>query len=82
MNQRKKEIQFVICIQNEDCEDLELGKVYQVLRDESAAKEDYLRVIDESGEDYLYPGKSFIPLALPQTAERTLLALSKSKVPA
>ena len=81
MNQRKKEIQFVICIRNEGCEDLELGKVYQVLPDESAAKEDYLRVIDDSGENYLYPANSFILLALPQTAERTLLALSKSKAP-
>ena len=81
MKPRKKEIQFVICIQNEGCEDLALGKVYQVLPDESAAKEDYLRVIDESGEDYLYPGNCFIPIALPQAAERAL-ALSKSKVPA
>jgi hypothetical protein len=82
MKQHKKEIQFVICIQNEGCEDLELGKVYQVLPDESAAKEDYLRVIDESGEDYLYPGNYFIPIALPKAAERALLTLSKSKVPA
>ena len=80
MKQRKKEIQFVICIQNEGCEDLELGKVYRVLPDESAAKEDYLRVIDESGEDYLYPGNYFIPIALPQAAERALLTLSKLKV--
>ncbi|MCL4505714.1 MAG: hypothetical protein M1434_01360 [Chloroflexi bacterium] len=82
MKQRKKEIRFVICIQNEGCEDLELGKIYQVLPDESAANEDYLRVIDESGEDYLYPGNYFIPIALPQAAERAVLALSKSKAPA
>lgn len=82
MKQRKKKIQVVICIQNEGCEDLGVGKVYQVLPDESAAKENYLRVIDESGEDYLYPGNYFIPITLPQAAERTLPALSKSKVPA
>jgi len=82
MKQRKKEIQFVICIQNEGCEDLELGKVYRVLPDESAAKENYFRVIDESGEDYLYSANYFFPIKLPQAAERALLAISKSAVPA
>lgn len=77
----KKDIQFVICIRNEGCEDLELGKVYPTLPDDSAAKEGHLRVIDESGEDYLYPANYFVPVALPPGAEDTVLALSKSKMP-
>jgi hypothetical protein len=52
--------QFVICVENEDCEDLELRKIYQTLPDKVAAEDGYIRVIDESGEDYLYPQNYFI----------------------
>ena len=72
---------FVICIHNNGCEDLELGKVYQVLPDESAARVGYVRVIDDSGEDYLYPADHFVPIARPKKAERALLA-AFSSVPA
>jgi len=44
---------FVLCIKNYECEDLELRKIYQVIPDEESAKDGYLRIIDESGEDYL-----------------------------
>ena len=47
MKSPKTELRFVICIKNEDCEDLELRKIYQVLPDEAAAEDNYLRVIDE-----------------------------------
>jgi len=48
--------QFVVCISNSDYEvSLELRKLYQLLPDEEAAKHHQLRVIDELGEDYLYP---------------------------
>ena len=76
MKQPKTETQFAICVQNQDCEDLELGKVYQVLADESAARDDYIRVIDESGEDYLYPADNFIFIAVPQEAKHALLAVT------
>ena len=46
---------FVLCIENGDCEDLEKRKFYQILPDEKAAQEGYLRIVDESQEDYLYP---------------------------
>ena len=69
----KAEHRFVLCIRNEGCEDLEIRKVYQVLHDESAAKDDYIRVIDESGEDYLYPQNLFYPIELSKAAEETLL---------
>jgi len=64
----------VICIRNEDCEDLEPRKVYQALPDEAAAEDGYLRVIDESGEDYLYPQDYFVPIELPHAAEKALLS--------
>ena len=71
------EHQFVICIQNEGYPaSLELWKVYRVLPDEKAAKHQLIRVIDESGEDYLYAESSFVPIKLPQAVEEALLAAS------
>lgn len=64
---------FVVCIKNDDCEDLELRKIYQVLPDEKAAKDDYIRIVDESGEDYLYPASYFFPVKLAKVAEESLL---------
>jgi len=76
MKRKTKEIaaRFVVCVKNEDCEDLEIRKIYQVLPDEAAAEDGYLRVIDESGEDYLYPASYFFPVVLPQEAEKELLS--------
>ena len=74
MRRRKSEPRLVICIRNEDCEDLEPRKVYQVLPDEAAAEDGYMRVIDESGEDYLYPQDYFVLIELPQVAEKALLS--------
>lgn len=69
---------FVVCIRNEDCEDLQLRKLYPVLQDESAARSGFVRVVDESGEDYLYPEGNFLRLELPETIEETLAALPVS----
>ncbi len=65
MARKKRTPQFVLCVRNEGCDDLELRKVYQVLPDASATEEGYVRVIDESGEDYLYPANYFLSIALP-----------------
>lgn len=65
MTQEKQTPQFVLCVRNEGCDELELRKAYQVLPDASAVEEGYLRVIDESREDYLYPAEYFVPIALP-----------------
>jgi len=73
MKRQKTETRFVLCIRNEDCEDLEPRKIYQVLPDESA-DDGYIRVIDESGEDYLYPQDYFVPIELPQAAQKALLS--------
>ena len=60
---------FVLCVENKDCEDLEKRKVYAVVADAEAEKEGYLRVIDESGEDYLYPASYFVLVQLPPQAQ-------------
>ena len=66
---------FAICVDNSEYPaSLELHKVYRVLPDEDAVKEGDLRIVDESGEDYLYPADYFVPIVLPEAAERALLA--------
>ena len=65
---------FALCIRNDDCEDLETRKIYRVIADEDAAKDGYIRVTDESGEDYLYPASYFILVELPQEAQDALVA--------
>jgi hypothetical protein len=65
---------FALCIRNDDCEDLELLKVYRILPDDRAAEEGYVRVVDESGKDYLYPAGYFVGLTLPQEAQAVLVA--------
>ncbi|HEY0545136.1 MAG TPA: hypothetical protein VGC91_07035 [Pyrinomonadaceae bacterium] len=74
MKRKKTESQFVVCVGNEDCKDLELRKIYQVLPDEAAAQDGYIRVIDESGEDYLYPADYFLPIQLSKDLEKALVA--------
>ena len=72
MKHQKK--QFAICVRNEGAEDLDIRKIYQILPDARAAKDKHIRVIDESGEDSLYPTDFFIPLTLPRHVERALSA--------
>jgi hypothetical protein len=72
MTKPKENHRFVLCIENKDCDDLEKRKIYQVLPDEEAQQEGYLRVIDESGEDYLYPQSYFIVVQLPREAQEAL----------
>ena len=69
----RKKIQFALCIDNKDAEDLEKGKVYRVLADQNATQSGYVRVIDESKEDYLYPESCFALIELPGEAEKALL---------
>lgn len=71
MKSNDSNIKFVVCIKKDDCEDLELRKIYEVLPDEKAAEDDYIRVVDESGEDYLYPAIYFYPVELPRIVQET-----------
>ena len=76
---RKKtnEHYFVVCINNEDYPaSLECKKIYEAIPDGKAAKQDFVRIIDESGEDYLYPNSCFIPIHLTKTIEKALSLLS------
>ena len=63
---------FGICIRNNGCEELQIRKLYQILPDEAAARNGLLRVVDDSGEDYLYPAENFILVPLPASIEQAL----------
>jgi hypothetical protein len=63
--------QYALCITDAE-PDLQPRKVYRILPDRIASKDNYLRVIDESGEDYLYPDRYFVLIKLPQKAESAL----------
>ena len=66
---------MVICLLNTGYEvSLEPRKVYEVLRDADAAKHGQLRIVDESGEDYLYPHSHFAEIVLPQSIRKAVLA--------
>ena len=68
---------FVICLNNNNYEaSLEKRKLYEVLPDETASKHGQLRVIDESGEDYLYPSNYFVSIDLPKSAEKAISLVS------
>ena len=73
----RETVEFAICLANDGCADLEAWKVYRVLPDARAAELGCLRIIDESGEDYLYPANRFEPLALSEEARSRLLARAK-----
>lgn len=73
MTTKNKFPKFAICINNKDYPaSLELHKIYRVLPDEEAEVDGDLRVIDESGEDYLFPVNYFLILALPATLTKQL----------
>ncbi|MCY3020237.1 MAG: hypothetical protein NTW87_14560 [Planctomycetota bacterium] len=71
---RKTQQTYLICVNNTGCDDLQVGKIYRVEADASAAGEGFIRVVDESGEDYLYPTDRFVPIQLPPAAKRALSA--------
>jgi hypothetical protein len=66
--------QFALCLKADGCEDIQPRKVYRLLPDAKAAAENYLRIVDESGEDYLYPASYFVRIDLPREAQNALTA--------
>ena len=77
MNEKHRH--FAVCIRNEDHEEsLELKKIYELLDDPKAEEHNMVRVIDEEGEDYLYPREWFLPIELPQRIEEAILELAHS----
>jgi hypothetical protein len=75
MKQKKKAAhKFAVCVNNTDYPAaLEMHKIYRVLPDADAEKDGDIRVIDESGEDYLYPAEYFVLVDLPNAVEKSLL---------
>ena len=73
-SKRKTTIRFAVCVDNSEYSaSLELHKIYRVLPDEDAAVDGDHRVVNESGEDYLYPAEYFVMVELPQEVRESLL---------
>lgn len=73
---RQPKKRFALCLDNADYEvSLIPGKVYRIIPDETAAQDDLIRIVDESGEDYLYPKGLFAFVDFPKSIEKKLLAL-------
>jgi hypothetical protein len=73
----EKGSQYVVCVKNDDYPaSLELHKIYRLMSDSAAIKVGMLRVVDESGEDYLYPGDYFVAIKLTPAVERALRSAS------
>lgn len=74
---KQKDQQFAVCVNNHEYPaSLEVRKIYEILPDDKAAKHGLVRIIDESGEDYLYPQDYFVAISLPQAAENVFLKAS------
>jgi hypothetical protein len=69
-------IHYLVCISSDGTDDLQLLKVYRRLPDEDAEVDDLVRVIDDSGEDYLYPKSRFVPLPPSQLLDEKLADLT------
>ncbi|MGH3086435.1 MAG: hypothetical protein ACRDSJ_03845 [Rubrobacteraceae bacterium] len=77
MNEESQTAHFAVCLDNEGYEaSLEVGKLYRIIPAEEAAAHGYVRVVDESGEDYAFRASRFHRVELPQEVERALLAAS------
>jgi hypothetical protein len=74
MSKATTETRFGLCVRNEECDDLELRKVYEILSDKKAERDGYIRVVDESGEDYLYPEAYFVSVRLSRKAQEAIAA--------
>lgn len=76
-NPRRSSRQFVICVRNEGYPaSLERRKIYEAITDLAAKKHTQIRVIDESGEDYLYPAAFFVSVDLPAATRRAVLEMA------
>lgn len=74
MYKQTEQRQFAICIANDSCEDLQVLKIYLLLPDPKADEENYVRVIDDSGEDYLYPASRFVTTEFSEGVTKQLIA--------
>lgn len=73
MKRKTRELHFAVCVNNEGYKaSLEVGKLYRVIPDAEAASHGYIRIVDESGEDYGYTADRFFPLEVPQALAEAL----------
>jgi len=73
MSRRNSMPHYVVCIRNRAYPaSLELRKIYRTIPDEKAARRRFLRIVDESGEDYLYPEEFFLPIELTKSLKKAL----------
>ncbi len=71
---RKSKTQFAVCINNEGYPaSLEVGKLYRIIHDKTSEAHGYLRIVDESGEDYAYSSDRFFPIEVPQKLKKALV---------
>lgn len=75
MTTSKANPKFAICIQTDDPDVLTPRMIYEILPDEDAEKSNYMRVVDNEGEDYLYPASYFLPVNFSANVQKTLKAL-------
>jgi hypothetical protein len=74
---KKEPVRYAVCVNNEGYPaSLELRKVYRIIPDPLAATRHFVRVVDESGEDYLYPDDFFVPIEVPQAAQNAFAQAS------
>ena len=79
MKKNAKQMHFALCIENSDYKaSLIPGKIYRILKDAKASKDDLVRIVDESGEDYLYHKSLFVFVDLPKTLTKKLIAIEKA----
>jgi len=79
MKKAQRTADFVVCINNADYPaSLERQKIYRVVPDLDAEDDGDIRIVDESGEDYLYPSSHFAPIKVPSAVEKSLLRASSS----
>lgn len=72
--EKRRQVRFAVCIENKGYEaSLEIGKLYRVLPDKAAERHGYLRIVDESGEDYGYAADRFFAIDVPKPVEKALL---------
>jgi hypothetical protein len=79
MTTSKPNPQLAICVRSDDPDLLTPRMIYEVLPDKSAAKSDYVRVIDNEGEEYLYPAEYFLFVKLPRAIKKTLFMTTASR---
>jgi hypothetical protein len=78
MGRKMSRPQFAVCVENQGCDDLQVWKLYRLLADAKAAAEGYVRVVDDSGEDYLHPASRFLAVEFSAAVEKKLLAAASA----